>query len=59
MRRYMSAVAAPLIAAEVSLLWARWISGRQKTFLPRIFYELGRDLVPSFSRITFWPVAAE
>ncbi|HME06029.1 MAG TPA: hypothetical protein VKG25_03230 [Bryobacteraceae bacterium] len=51
-------LAGPLIASEVSLLWAGWIKGRQKTFLPRIFYELGRDLVPSFSRITIWPVAA-
>lgn len=53
-----ASVAAPVIASEVSLQWARWVGGYKKTFLPGIFHQLGKDLVPSFSRITLWPVIA-
>jgi len=53
-----ASVAGPLIASEVSLHWAKWVGGHKKTFLPAIFHQLGRDLVPSFSRITLWPVCA-
>ena len=51
-------VAGPMVAAELSLLWNKWVSGHKKSFVPGIFWQVGKDLVPSFSRITIWPVAA-
>jgi hypothetical protein len=51
-------VAAPLIASEFSLLWSRWSKGQPKTSFAVILEQLGKDLLPSFRRITIWPVAA-
>jgi len=51
------AVAGPMIAAEASWWWGNWACRQKKTSFGRIFYQVGQDLIPSFSRGTFWPVA--
>jgi hypothetical protein len=49
-------VAAPLIAAEVSVLWSQWAQGKGKASFAVILDQLGKDLLPSFRRMTIWPV---
>jgi hypothetical protein len=49
-------VAAPLAAAEVSLVWSQWARGKAKTSFAVILDQLGKDLLPSFRRVTIWPV---
>jgi hypothetical protein len=49
-------VAAPLVAAEVSVLWSQWARGKGKASFAVILDQLGKDLLPSFGRMTIWPV---
>jgi hypothetical protein len=50
-----AAVAAPLVAIEVSELWHAAIAGAKKSDALRIFYQLGQDLAPGFRRTSIWP----
>ena len=49
-------VAAPLVAAEATLLWSQWARGKAKQSLAVIMDQIGQDLTPSFRRMTIWPV---
>jgi hypothetical protein len=50
-----SAVAAPLIAAELSAWWNLWAERLPRGSVVGILRQLGQDVVPAFRRNTFWP----
>jgi hypothetical protein len=50
-----AAVAAPLIAAELSAWWKTWAMSLKKKSVVRILEQLGEDLTPAFRRSTIWP----
>ena len=49
-----AAVAAPLLASELSALWKKWSRREKRQSIPRILYDLGQDLTPAFQRNTMW-----
>ena len=51
-----AAIAAPLIAAELTMGWASWTSCLKKSSVARILYQLGEDRTPGFRRTSIWPV---
>jgi hypothetical protein len=51
------AVAAPLIAEQMSGWWRSWMSSRGKSSIGRIVQQVGEDLLPAFRRTSVWPVA--
>ena len=51
-----AAVAAPLIAAELSAAWKSWAEALPRQSIVRILRQIGQDIVPAFRRNTFWPV---
>jgi len=51
-----AAVAAPLIASEISAWWTAQAIGLKKSSILRILHQLGEDLRPSFRWISIWPV---
>lgn len=51
-----AAVAAPLIACEISAWWRAGIAGLKKSSAGRILYQMGSDLEPGFRRTSIWPV---
>jgi len=51
-----AAVAAPLVACEVSRWWRAAAMHRKKSSAWRILYQLGCDLTPAFRRTSVWPV---
>lgn len=51
-----AAVAAPLIAWEISEWWRAGIVGLKKSSAGRILYQMGSDLAPGFRRTSIWPV---
>ncbi len=50
-----AAVAAPLIACEISEWWRVGVAGMKKSAAWRILYQLGADLTPGFRRTSVWP----
>jgi hypothetical protein len=50
-----SAVAAPLVAAEISEWWRAGVGGLKKSSAVRILHQLGADLTPGFRRLSLWP----
>jgi hypothetical protein len=50
-----AAVAAPLIACEVSEGWRAAVAGLRKSSALRILHQLGTDLAPGFRRTSLWP----
>jgi len=50
-----AAVAAPLIASEISEWWRASVAGLKKSSVLRILYQLGEDLAPGFRRTSVWP----
>jgi hypothetical protein len=51
-----AAVAAPLVACELSQWWRLGVQGLKKSSVSRILYQLGADLTPGFRRTSIWPV---
>lgn len=51
-----ASIAAPLIAAELSIGWGKWVSRLKNSSMLRILYELDVDQIPAFRRISVWPV---
>jgi hypothetical protein len=51
-----AAVAAPLVACEISEWWRAGVAGMKKSATLRILYQLGTDLTPGFRRTSIWPV---
>ena len=51
-------VAGPVIASELGRLWRDWTAGARASSLTGILGRLGEDLLPSFRRVTFWPLVA-
>jgi len=49
------AVAAPLIASELSVWWKALASERKKSSVLSILYQLGADLTSNFGRTSLWP----
>ena len=52
------AVAAPLIAAELTLWWNAWTDGAPKGSIRRILSELATDCAPGLQRTSVWVMAA-
>jgi hypothetical protein len=52
-----AAVAAPLVACELSAWWQALAEGRKKSSAVRILYQLGQDLSGGFRRTSLWPAA--
>ncbi len=50
-----AAVAAPLIASELSAGWKTVAAGRKKSSVLSILHQLGEDLTPNFGRTSIWP----
>jgi hypothetical protein len=50
-----AAVAAPLVAAELSGWWKTVAEGRKKSSLLRILHQLGEDIAPTFRWTSAWP----
>jgi hypothetical protein len=53
-----AAVAAPLVASELSGWWTNWAANLSRTSVLRIVQQLGEDLKPVFRRNTVWPAIA-
>jgi hypothetical protein len=49
------AVAAPLIASELSAAWKTWAAGLKKSSILSILQQLGQDLTSNFARTSVWP----
>jgi hypothetical protein len=52
----LAAVAAPLIASEISEWWGIAVAGAKKSAAVRVLYQLGADLRPGFLRTSLWPI---
>jgi hypothetical protein len=52
-----AAVAAPLIASELSAAWKALAAARKKTSILSILHQLGVDLTGNFRRSSVWPAA--
>lgn len=50
--------AVPLLASEVSAVWAGAAARFNKNSAPRLVWNLGRELVPGFRRSTLWAACA-
>lgn len=50
------AVAAPLVACEISAWWRSEAYALKNSSAVRILYQLGSDLAPGFRRTSVWPV---
>jgi hypothetical protein len=53
-----AAVAAPLIASELSAWWKSEAAERKKSSILSILHQLGEDLTPNFGRTSVWPALA-
>ena len=53
-----AAVAAPLIASELSVWWKNQAAERKKSSILSILHQLGEDLTPNFGRASVWPAVA-
>ncbi len=51
-----AAVAAPVIAGELSAWWRVWAARLRSGSVVRILAQLGQDLTPAFRRNTVWPL---
>ena len=52
------AVAAPLLASELSAWWKSEAVERKKSSILSILHQLGEDLTPNFGRTSVWPALA-
>jgi hypothetical protein len=52
-----AAVAAPLLASELSVWWKSAAAQRKKSSILNILHQLGEDLTPNFGRTSIWPAA--
>jgi hypothetical protein len=50
-----AAIAAPLIACEISEWWRSQAADMKKSSAVRILHQLGADLTPGFRRTSIWP----
>jgi len=50
-----AAVAAPLIAAQLSVWWGIWAERLPRQSVVRILRQIGQDIRPAFRRNTLWP----
>jgi hypothetical protein len=50
-----AAVAAPVMAQEISTWWKNCNAGRRKSSISRIVYRVGEDVAPAFRRTSLWP----
>lgn len=50
-----AAVAAPLVASQVSAWWTIWAECLPRRSVIRILRQIGHDTVPAFRRNTLWP----
>jgi len=50
-----AAVAAPLVACEISEWWRAGVACMKKSSALRILHQLGADLAPGFRRTSMWP----
>jgi hypothetical protein len=53
-----AAIAAPLIASELSQAWSNRAAGLKKSDGLRILHQMGKDLSPGFLRTSLWPLTA-
>jgi hypothetical protein len=53
-----AAVAAPLIATELSALWNAWADSASKASVIRVLRQLGADLASGFKRTSVWPAVS-
>jgi hypothetical protein len=53
-----AAVAAPLLASELSAWWKSGAVERKKSSILSILHQLGEDLTPNFGRTSVWPALA-
>jgi len=53
-----AAVAAPLVASELSVWWKSQAAERKKSSILSILHQLGEDLTPNFGRTSVWPAVA-
>jgi hypothetical protein len=51
-------VAAPLLAVELSGWWKKQAAQAQRASLCRLFFRVGEDLAPAFTRISVWTAVA-
>ena len=49
------AVAAPIVAVEISEWWRAGVASAKKSDALRVLYQLGADLAPGFRRTSVWP----
>jgi hypothetical protein len=52
-----AAVAAPLVASELSTWWRTFADRSKKSSLLRILHQLGEDIAPAFRWTSVWPAA--
>jgi hypothetical protein len=52
-----AAVAAPVLAEQVSAWWKSGSATSKKGSISRIFYQVGEDVRPAFRRTSLWPAA--
>ena len=50
-----AAVAAPILAGELSARWREWVADSKRASFTGIVHQLGEDLVPGFRRTSLWP----
>jgi len=53
-----AAVAAPLVACELSDGWAIWAARLGKSSTVRLLHQMAQDMTPSFRHTSAWPAAA-
>ncbi|HUA19887.1 MAG TPA: hypothetical protein VMB25_14150 [Bryobacteraceae bacterium] len=52
-----AALAAPLVACEVSAAWQAWSATLSKSSTVRILHQMARDVTPAFRHTSLWPAA--
>ncbi|HTR34495.1 MAG TPA: hypothetical protein VMH80_01245 [Bryobacteraceae bacterium] len=53
-----AAIAAPLVAVEVSAAWGAWSGRLGKSSAVRILHQMAQDVTPAFRHTSLWPAAA-
>jgi hypothetical protein len=53
-----AAIAAPILAAEITVIWRSMLVTARRSSLPSILFQIGHDVEPMFRRVSIWvPVA--
>jgi len=53
-----AAIAAPILASELTALWRSTLAGARRSSLSNILFQVGQDIQPMFRRVSFWAPAA-